>query len=81
MVEEHGVFIEIYVATPVEECERRDTKGNYKKARAGKIKDFTGVNDPYEVPEHPELTFNTMGHTPEVIVEAIVEYLRERNLL
>jgi adenylylsulfate kinase len=52
-------FIEIYVATPVEECERRDVKGLYAKARSGAITGFTGLDDPYEAPEHPELTIDT----------------------
>ena len=52
-------FIEIYVATPLEECERRDVKGLYARARRGEIRHFTGIDDPYEVPEHPELTLDT----------------------
>lgn len=61
-------FIEIYVNTPVEECERRDVKGLYKKAREGKIADFTGVSAEYEVPKNPDITISTS----EVYVEAIV---------
>jgi adenylylsulfate kinase len=52
-------FIEIYVATPLEECERRDPKGLYARARRGEIRNFTGIDDPYEPPEHPELTLDT----------------------
>ena len=52
-------FVEVYVATPLEECERRDVKGLYARARRGEIKDFTGIDDPYEPPEHPELTLDT----------------------
>lgn len=54
-----GVFIEVYVATPLDECERRDPKGLYKKARRGEIPDFTGISAPYEAPEHPEVTLDT----------------------
>ncbi|MGR3292127.1 MAG: bifunctional sulfate adenylyltransferase/adenylylsulfate kinase [Paracoccaceae bacterium] len=58
-VENFGAFLEIHVATSLEECERRDRKGLYKLARAGKIKEFTGISDPYEVPENPELSVET----------------------
>lgn len=59
MVEQYGAFIEVHVATTVEECERRDRKGLYKLAREGKIKEFTGISDPYEAPEAPELRVDT----------------------
>ncbi|MEO0624334.1 MAG: bifunctional sulfate adenylyltransferase/adenylylsulfate kinase [Pseudomonadota bacterium] len=65
MIEEHGAFLEVHVATPLEECERRDRKGLYKLARAGKIKEFTGISDPYEEPEEPELRVNTLNVTPD----------------
>lgn len=52
-------FVEVYVATPLEECERRDVKGLYARARRGEIRDFTGIGDPYEAPEQPELTIDT----------------------
>ncbi|CAM4145670.1 bifunctional sulfate adenylyltransferase/adenylylsulfate kinase [Palleronia rufa] len=58
-VEAFGAFVEIHVATPLEECEARDRKGLYKLARAGKIKEFTGISDPYDVPESPELRLDT----------------------
>jgi sulfate adenylyltransferase len=58
-VESFGAFIEVHVATSIEECERRDRKGLYKLAREGKIKEFTGISDPYDVPEHPELSVET----------------------
>jgi sulfate adenylyltransferase len=61
MVEQYGAFIEVHVATSVEECERRDRKGLYKLAREGKIKEFTGISDPYEVPELPELRVETVN--------------------
>src|SRR6185436_10831290 len=52
-------FVEVHVATPLEECERRDVKGLYSRARRGEIRNFTGIDDPYEAPEHPELTVDT----------------------
>ncbi len=57
-------FVEIYVATPLEECERRDVKGLYARARRGEIRNFTGIDDPYEPPEHPELTLDTRRAEP-----------------
>ena len=58
-VETFGAFVEVHVATSIEECERRDRKGLYKLARAGKIKEFTGISDPYDIPEHPEIRVET----------------------
>ena len=60
-IEGFGAFVEVHVATTIEECERRDRKGLYKLARAGKIKEFTGISDPYDVPENPELSLDTEG--------------------
>ena len=59
MIEQYGAFVEVHVATPLEECERRDRKGLYKLAREGKIKEFTGISDPYEAPAKPELSVDT----------------------
>jgi sulfate adenylyltransferase len=59
MIEQYGAFVEVHVATSLEECERRDRKGLYKLAREGKIKEFTGISDPYDVPEKPELRLDT----------------------
>ena len=59
MIEAYGAFVEVHVATSIEECERRDRKGLYKLAREGKIKEFTGISDPYETPEKPELSLKT----------------------
>jgi sulfate adenylyltransferase len=61
MVEAYGAFVEVHVATPLEECERRDRKGLYQLAREGKIKEFTGISDPYEAPEDPELRVDTQN--------------------
>jgi sulfate adenylyltransferase len=80
-IEHYGAFVEIFVDTSVEECERRDTKGLYAKARQGIIKNFTGVDDPYEIPENPELVAKTEENTPEELVEAILEYLYTRGVI
>ena len=61
---EIGRFVEIYVTTPLEVCEQRDVKGLYKKARQGQIREMTGVDDPYEIPEHPEIRVDTEGRSP-----------------
>ena len=61
MIEDHGAFVEVHVATSIDECERRDRKGLYKLAREGRIKEFTGISDPYEVPGTPELRVETEG--------------------
>jgi bifunctional enzyme CysN/CysC len=70
-------FIEIFVDTPLEVCMARDPKGLYGKARAGTIKNFTGIDSPYEVPEHAELTIRTVEAPPEVQAEAILRHLRD----
>jgi len=65
MIEQYGAFVEVHVATSLEECEKRDRKGLYKLAREGKIKEFTGISDPYEAPETPELRVDTVQVTPD----------------
>lgn len=67
-------FIEVYVATPLEECERRDVKGLYKRARAGEISHFTGIDDPYEPPLHPELIIDTTQCSPEQARDLVLKY-------
>ena len=81
MVEYTGEFIEIHIATSLEECERRDAKGLYKKARKGLIPEFTGVSDPYEEPEHAELVLQTEEHTPEELVDQIIDYLYSHGII
>jgi sulfate adenylyltransferase len=73
-----GNFMEVYVATPLEICETRDVKGMYAKARRGEIKDFTGVDDPYEAPVNPELIIDTMKLTPDQSAEVIMDYLKKQ---
>jgi bifunctional enzyme CysN/CysC len=68
-------FLEIYISTPLEECERRDVKGLYHRARAGEISHFTGISSPYEVPAHPELSLDTSHLSLEECVDAIMELL------
>ena len=72
---EQGEFIEIFVDTPLEVCEQRDPKGLYKKARAGIIKNFTGVSDPYQVPEAPEIQIDTQNYTPDEVVQELIDRL------
>jgi bifunctional enzyme CysN/CysC len=74
-------FIEIFVDTPLDECIRRDPKGLYAKARAGRLEHFTGLDSPYEPPESPELHVTTVGETPENIVQHVLEELRRRNII
>ncbi|GAB3108957.1 bifunctional sulfate adenylyltransferase/adenylylsulfate kinase [Aestuariicella hydrocarbonica] len=81
MIEEVGVFVEIHVATPIEVCEGRDRKGLYAMARAGKIKGFTGIDDPYDVPENPEMRIDTSQYTMTDAVEQVIERLREMKLI
>ncbi|MBI3754646.1 MAG: adenylyl-sulfate kinase [Deltaproteobacteria bacterium] len=73
-----GEFVEVYVKCPVEKCEQRDTKGLYKKARAGEVKEFTGVSAPYEEPLNPELTIDTSNMSVEESTRAIISYLEEK---
>jgi bifunctional enzyme CysN/CysC len=76
-----GEFIEIHVATPLSECERRDPKGLYRKARAGELPAFTGIDHPYEAPHAPEVTIDTSELTSEAACELIIRYLREHHYL
>lgn len=71
-VEAVGGFVEVHVATPLEVCEARDRKGLYAKARAGLIKEFTGISDPYETPEHPEVRIDTAEHSPDEAAQQIL---------
>jgi bifunctional enzyme CysN/CysC len=76
-----GEFLEVFVDTPIEECVRRDPKGLYSKAKAGKIKNFTGIDAPYEVPEKPEIRLNTLDHRPEELAERVVTELMSRGII
>lgn len=78
---EEDEFVEIYVDCPIEECEKRDPKGLYDKARKGLIKDFTGINSPYEEPLKPELIVNTSESSVDECVEQIIGYLSSKNAI
>ena len=68
-------FIEIFVDTPLAVAEQRDVKGLYAKARAGKLKNFTGIDSPYEAPEHPELRLDTTASSAEQLAEGVAKFL------
>ncbi|MGE0758384.1 MAG: adenylyl-sulfate kinase [Pirellulaceae bacterium] len=76
-----GDFIEVFVNTPLEVCEQRDPKGLYKKARAGELKNFTGIDDPYEAPQHAELVLDTVQTDPSVLSRQVIDVLRSRGVL
>jgi adenylylsulfate kinase len=76
-----GDFIEVFVDTPLEICEQRDPKGLYKKARAGEIPNFTGISDPYEPPENPELHLLGGVHAPETLAQQVIDYLEQTGML
>jgi adenylylsulfate kinase len=76
-----GEFIEIFVDTPIEICEARDPKGLYKKARAGQLKGFTGIDDPYEAPEKPELVLDGGKQSIDELADEVMAYLKSRGLL
>jgi bifunctional enzyme CysN/CysC len=74
-------FVEVFVDTPIEECMRRDPKGLYARAKEGKIKNFTGIDSPYEAPESPEILVRSTEGTPAEIARRIVDSLRERGVI
>jgi adenylylsulfate kinase len=76
-----GDFIEVFVDAPLEVCEQRDPKGLYKKARAGEVKEFTGISAPYEPPAQPELVLQSGGHTAEECAEKLFNHLRDRGYI
>ena len=80
-IEDHGGFFEIHVATPISVCEKRDRKGMYAKAKAGLLKGFTGVDDPYEEPSNPELSIDTSNLTPDEAVQQILLLISEKGFV
>ncbi|MEL6599054.1 MAG: bifunctional sulfate adenylyltransferase/adenylylsulfate kinase [Pseudomonadota bacterium] len=80
-IESFGAFVEVHVATSIEECERRDRKGLYKLAREGKIKEFTGISDPYEVPDSPELRLDTEGTDVDFCAQQVILKLEAMGLI
>jgi sulfate adenylyltransferase len=81
LIEAYGAFVEIYVATSLAICEQRDTKGLYAKARAGLLKQFTGIDDPYEVPETPDVVIDTESEAPDVAAQRILLKLEGLGLI
>ncbi len=80
-IETHGGFFEIHVATPIKECEKRDRKGMYAKARAGLIKDFTGIDDPYQTPSKPELSIDTTNLTPDEAAQEVMLFISQKGFI
>jgi sulfate adenylyltransferase len=80
-IESYGGFTEVHVSTPIEVCETRDRKGMYAKARAGLIKGYTGVDDPYEVPESPEVRIDTTDITPDEATQQILLHLQQNGYI
>lgn len=76
-----GEFVEIFVDTPIEECEKRDPKGLYQKARQGDIKDFTGIDSPYEAPENAEITLTFSGQSAEQSAEQLFDLLKQKGIV
>ncbi len=76
-----GEFVEVFMSTPLETCEARDPKGLYRKARAGQIQDFTGVDSPYELPQRPEIVLDTAEQSVDACVDALLDYLVNRDLI
>jgi len=81
MIEPVGGFVLVHVATPLETCEQRDRKGLYAKARAGIVKEFTGISDPYETPQNAEVVINTADHSPEEAAQEIILHLERQGFI
>jgi sulfate adenylyltransferase len=81
VIESYGGFIEVYISTPIAECEKRDRKGMYAKARAGLITGFTGIDDPYQIPETPDISIDTTNLTPDEAAQEILVLLGERGYI
>jgi adenylylsulfate kinase len=73
-----GDFVEVFVDAPLGVCEQRDPKGLYRKARAGELSGFTGIDDPYEPPEHPDLRLDSAAQAPDVLADQVMDYLRHQ---
>ena len=80
-VEAKVPFIEVHLATPIETCEQRDPKGLYKKARAGQLKGFTGIDDPYEAPLQAEITIDATATSPQQAAQQLMDYLEKQGML
>jgi sulfate adenylyltransferase len=80
-IEANGGFILVYVNTPLEICEERDRKGLYQKARAGELKEFTGISDPYEVPDDADIVIDTKKHSPDESAQQILLHLEREGYI
>ena len=80
-MQEDGSFYEIFCRCPLEVCEERDPKGLYKKARAGELKGFTGIDDPYEVPLHPEMVLDAETKSPDQLADEVIADVKESGKL
>jgi len=80
LVQQHE-FVEVYMDTALDECEKRDPKGLYKKARSGQIKNFTGIDSEYEIPENPEIIINTVELSIEECADKIITYLKDNKII
>ncbi|WP_346910757.1 sulfate adenylyltransferase subunit CysN [uncultured Roseibium sp.] len=78
---EDGEFFEVFVDTPIEECKKRDPKGLYKRAEAGEIKNFTGIDSPYEAPEHAEIHLHNVNRDPEDVADEVIAFLKEKGVV
>ena len=78
---EKNEYIEVFLNTPLEVCEKRDTKGLYKKARSGQLKDFTGIDSAYEIPKNSEITLDGEKYTADELSDKIINYLSENKIL
>ena len=76
-----GKFVEVFVDTPLKLCEQRDNKGLYRRARAGEISNFTGIDSPFERPEEPEIAIDTSGRSPGQCIDTVVDYLSAHRLI
>ena len=81
LISQNGNYIEVYVSTPIETCEKRDVKGLYAKARSGMIKGFTGIDDPYQIPENPEIKVDTTNITIDESVDIILSFLKKEGFI
>ncbi|MCP3933582.1 MAG: adenylyl-sulfate kinase, partial [Bacteroidetes bacterium] len=80
-IENHGGFFEVHISTPISQCEKRDRKGMYAKARAGLLKGFTGVDDPYETPINPELRIDTTDLTPDEAAQEVLICISQKGFI
>ena len=81
LISQFGEYIEVYISTPIEVCKKRDRKGLYVKAKAGIVKNFTGISDPYEIPKNPEIILDTSYLNPDGTAQEILLYLEKKGYI